>query len=450
MENYSDQGGAGSVKILLLSQYWYPENGVPQRRWTWLTKILIEDGHEVTVIAPPPHYQRKVSLKQWWSHRRSRQPQRVQPATGSSGERIVRSGFFPAGPSLTARILNQAGVAVGAAWAVWRRPGTLKDFKPDLVIGTVPALPTASVTQFAGKLFGAPYIIDLRDAWPDLMQESRRWNQSTGRTSARERVLRQGPLQLLTWFTRKAMQSSLKGASGILVTARYLEEDLRARNSLHKGDATPPIATVRNVFPVETEFKKIRHRTTDSSRLKVLYAGTMGRAQNLANALAAAAIARRDGVEVSIRFVGTGVTKPALQTAAEETGVDVRFEPRHDASDLKEFYEWADTALVHLTDWKPLDKTVPSKTYELMSVGIHISGVVSGEGAELIRSLGAGDVVDPEDPAALAQLWVELARNRDRLVVDSRGGDWVREQQTVRAPAVLKEIIRSALDEGRR
>lgn len=97
-----------ALKILVLSQYWHPENGVPQRRWTWLSKILVDAGHEVTVIAPPPHYQRKMGLKTWWEERRFSSA--LENHTGPSGERIVRSGFLPAGSSLTQKALNQATV----------------------------------------------------------------------------------------------------------------------------------------------------------------------------------------------------------------------------------------------------------------------------------------------------------------------------------------------------
>lgn len=49
-----------AVGILIVSQYWYLENGVPQRKWMWLTKILVDAGHEMSGIALLPHYERQV------------------------------------------------------------------------------------------------------------------------------------------------------------------------------------------------------------------------------------------------------------------------------------------------------------------------------------------------------------------------------------------------------
>jgi len=44
------------MRILLLSHYWAPEVGAPQRRWNRLAEALISRGHELAVLAPAPHY----------------------------------------------------------------------------------------------------------------------------------------------------------------------------------------------------------------------------------------------------------------------------------------------------------------------------------------------------------------------------------------------------------
>ena len=40
------------MKILIVSHYWFPEPSVPQRRWSWLSQVLKDLGHEVYVVAP--------------------------------------------------------------------------------------------------------------------------------------------------------------------------------------------------------------------------------------------------------------------------------------------------------------------------------------------------------------------------------------------------------------
>lgn len=74
-------------------------------------------------------------------------------------------------------------MALAALWVIAKKPGILKYYEPDLIIGSVPALPTAVVTYLASKRFKAPYVIDLRDAWPDLISEHGRWNSGLGNPS---------------------------------------------------------------------------------------------------------------------------------------------------------------------------------------------------------------------------------------------------------------------------
>lgn len=402
----------------------------------------MDAGHEVLVIAPPPHYQRKISVREWWATRQRRANRRESiPDSGPSGEAIFRSGFFPEGPSLTQRVINQATVALGSVWAVLQKQGPLRGYKPDLIIGTVPALPTAAATYLVAKILRTRYIIDLRDAWPVLLEESDSWNKGVRKTSFRERGLKFGPLQMTSAATRFVMYWTLRRAAAITVTSSYLEAAMGRREAVQKNGIAPPMVTIRNVFPPETEFTNRLDAACPAGQLRVLYAGTLGRAQNLANTLAAVEIARDMGVEVSVRFVGAGAAKPALQAAASNSGLPVTFEPRHDADDLAEFYEWADTALVHLTDWQALDKAVPSKTYELMGAQLHITGVVGGEAADIIRVHNAGLVVEPENPEELARTWVKLANNRHLLNVDDEGARWVRNERDNVAPKLLQCIL---------
>lgn len=427
-----------SLQILVISQYWYPENGVPQRRWGWLAEILKEQGHSVTVVAPPAHYDRKMSFPRWVKARGF--SPRKKTELGPSGERIVRSGFFPGGTSLTVRAFNQGAVALGSLQVLFASRGSLNGYRPDLIFGTVPALPTSVVTWLASKRFKAPYVIDLRDAWPDLLEESDSWNEGTGKKSFRQRLFSLGLLQIVLWLTRRVLYRSMREADAIISTSSELAEDLRQRPVLMRSGITPPVFTIRNVFPAATKFKTKSDGHT-SGGLRVLYAGTIGRAQDLQNAVDALRLCIQQGVDVRLRFVGSGAAKSELQRISKDLGSAVSFEPRYPADSLKEYYQWADTALVHLADWEPLKRTVPSKVYELMEAGIHISAVVQGEAASIISRSNAGTVVIPNDPRALAELWTHLVQDPKGLEVSDRGASWVKQQRSVVIPHTLRKII---------
>lgn len=433
------------MRILILSQYWYPENGVPQRRWNWLTKILVDSGHEVTVIAPPPTYgidQEKA---------RSLSNAKLMLTKGPNGERIIRTPSLFGGHSIARRALAQAVAASGTVMAILQhyhlrsRSGT--DTFPDLIIGTVPALPTATATLVASKLLRKPFIIDLRDAWPDLLEHSAEWNNEVRGRSFRDKVLSSGPLQVATFITRRSILEALKNASAVLVTADTLKTDLIQRRytpllpSATSGTDSN-VVTIRNVFPPETKINfSLRNVSSKTEPLHVLYAGTLGRAQELTNALEAVEMANADREVVHLRMVGTGAAAARLIQIAEKRNLAVEFFPKTNADMLREHYEWADSALVHLADWSPLERAVPSKTYELMSTGIHISAAVAGESADIIQSTGAGHVVPPRDPTALANLWKTLQQDRSLLIPSSNAMSWVQKERDLVAPDRITRLV---------
>lgn len=431
------------MRIVIFSQYWLPENGVPQRRWKWLAEVIKERGHELLVVAPPPHYARKVSLSCWIRQGGYRSSRFLEE--GECGEKVLRTGYFPAGRSLTQRVLNQSAVALAGLFTLLVRRDILKEFSPDLVIGTVPALPTALVAAVASKALEIPYVLDLRDAWPELLHNWEKWNDDLGEPSFRERLLAFGPAQLVTLGVELVLIRCFRGAQGILTTSSRLGDSLVDKGYVQSDSQTE---AVRNVFPTESDWKP-SSRKKKKGELKILYAGTIGRAQQLSNALRAVEILKGRGVSVSMRIIGEGAAKENLMNHVEAQSLPVAFFPRVTADALSEHYAWADTALVHLADWEPLSMAIPSKTYELMEQKIHISGVVEGEAAELIEQTQAGIVVHPNRPEDLANAWDELAASTEVPKGSDRASVWVKDERKRRSPVVFFELLERAIGWGR-
>lgn len=432
------------MKILIVSQYWFPEEGVPQRRWTWLSELLVTEGHELMVVAPPSNHLRKRSWKNWINSKGYRSHR--EASLGPSGELIVRSGYVPAYGSLTMKALNQATVAIGAIGAIYKRRGPIGSWTPDLVVGTVPALPTALVAYLAAKKFGIPYVIDLRDAWPDLLAQSDKWNAGLDKKSIREKLLNFGLTDLIVATAERVLNSIINGARSLVVTSEHLGDAFRRQFGVEHDD--PRVVTVRNVFPrggllnSHTEGHKIMEPHVS---LRVLYAGTVGRAQDLKNAVKAVHLARFRGVPVEMKIVGSGDALQAVKNYSSSLGTAITFHDRVTLNEMNGFYDWADTALVHLTDWEPLQRAVPSKTYEVMERGLHITAVANGETSELVDSLQAGHSVPPSNPQDLAELWELLFQDPELLVPSKYARDWV-EQQRQDTRQLLQKVTKWCAD----
>lgn len=407
------------MRILLVTDHWYPESNVPQRRWVWLSNLLIGRGHELYVLTPQGY----SSVK--WKNDCENQEQ---------GPQVIRTPGRGGGASITRRAFGQGITAVGSIYGAFHslRTGDLP--RPDVVVGTVPGIPTTFVAHIIATVTRSPLVLDIRDAWPDLLNYSSAWNAGVGSPSLFERAVRFGPLQAIIFIVEKLMTRSIRRSDLVMTTSSVLASQFKERFEDHEG--APRVVTIRNVFPPFVQVpNRVQRIPTDE--LRVIYAGKVGRAQMLGNALQAAYLAQHAGVPISLRVIGSGAAWASVTRLARDMEVNAEFFGLMDPEDLSEQYRWADTALVHLADWDPLEATVPSKTFELINAGIHISGVVGGETAELLTELEAGDPVPPSDPQALADLWIDLWRNPERLAVASRGRAKIEKERDEDIPRIL-------------
>lgn len=429
------------MRIVVLSESWEPENGVVQRRWKWISDLLLRQGHQLLVVTPSPHYHKPITVREWWTRELFRS--RIDQSLSTDQTRVIRTGFFPSGTSISGKILNQGFVAWGMLVVLFRKYRFFRKYNPDIVIGTVPALPTAMVAAVYSVVLRSKLLIDLRDPWPQLMDYSDHWNRALGPKTKRERVLRLLAPMLKGSVTR-ILNKILECCDGVIVTTASLKANLVDSNQKPEDK----VALIRNVFPNNASIKQRERPTCNQQErpLRILYSGTVGRAQNLANALVAGRLAMDMGAPVEFRIVGTGAAVDHLQNKFGELRPLVEFFGQEKVEELSRHYEWADTALVHLTDWEPLQMAVPSKTYELMEHSIHITAVVKGEVAKLITDLGAGTAVTPESPRKLAEhfanlYWMLIGQGYIE-VADHKAADWVRFQRENVAPQALRKLLR--------
>ena len=188
---------------------------------------------------------------------------------------------------------------------------------------------------------------------------------------------------------------------------------------------------------------RISRRPSDGA-LHVLYLGTVGRAQGIGCAVKAARIARQRGTQIALRIVGDGAQYDQVAALARRLAAPVEMRPTVPWDQVGQHYAWADTALVSLQDWPALSLTVPSKLYEIMAMGLHVSASVEGEARRIVEDAGCGDVTAPQDPEALAALWISLAADRSRLRVTG-GQRWLEdnadaEEMAQRYESLLKRV----------
>ena len=140
------------MRILVLTHYYAPEYGAPQRRWSALVSRFIAAGHRVTVAAPVPHYPSgRPTVEQRRDHR-------VGGAEhGAHGETVLRTAYLPHLGDIGTRTADHLVSALDALWRLRRRFGRPED-RPEVIVATAPAIPTLLVGRLLSARWGVPLV----------------------------------------------------------------------------------------------------------------------------------------------------------------------------------------------------------------------------------------------------------------------------------------------------
>ncbi|MGC0144714.1 glycosyltransferase family 4 protein [Pseudactinotalea sp. Z1732] len=383
------------MRLLLLSHYYPPEVGAPQRRWSALVPHLRNRGVRMNVITTPPHYPHGYVRAEHAA---------LRPGTrsaGAWGEVVHRVRYLPYDKTVRTRGLDQVIAAVDTVRVGLTR---FSRHRPDVIVATAPSLPTVLAGAVLGRLLGVPVVVEMRDAWPDLISYRRQWQDDE--SSSLSGLLATAAHHVVTWAQRRA--------TALVTTSEAFAQRLRDRGM-------PPVHVIRT----GTNQQQVPARIDHEGPLRVLYLGTVGRSQDLATAVRAAALLRQQGVGVQMRIVGDGALRPEIRELADQLQAPVTFLDPVSPAETATQYTWADTVLVSLRPWEPMAWTVPSKLLEVIGTGRHVTGALAGEPAQILTDAGAGHVVPPGDVEALAGLWRTLEQDRSLLDIGGSGAQWL-------------------------
>lgn len=371
------------MRILLLSHYYWPEVGAPQRRWGSLVQHLIRNGHRIIVAAPHPHYPH-TCRDEFYSSKVGSPRTRVDTKLGGTwefgehGERIIRVPYLHSGVSMSRQLLDQGVAATGAANAVLSRLRGIH--APDVVISTTPALPFLLAGDAVSRILRIPHIAEVRDVWPDLIQDLSLVTNAAGKLL---------PKRITNYLEDSALPNLLtrlqRRATAVVVTTESFRTLLQRRGIN---------AEVVRSGVGQSEIAQSAHcKGVSRGQINVLYVGTVGRSQDLSSAVIAAS--RVPGI--NLRIIGNGAGRSDLESLASAVGAPVEFSEQTTGAELSEHWRWADAGLVSLGAVPSHALTVPSKLYSLMVRGIPVLGIVAGEAADIITDNRAGIVATPGD-----------------------------------------------------
>lgn len=365
------------MKILFLNAYFFPEIISFTHLEKDLIEGLVENGHELFVLAPTPT--RGISTEQYEQYRKCKHEDLYD------GRVHVTRFFAPReGKNSIARALRYF-------WCNIREYGLGKKYKDVDLIFAVSTPPTQGF--LAGKLakkLKCPFVYSLQDVFPDSLV-------TTGMTSEGSMIWKLG---------RKIENKTYAMSSRVVVISQAIEENLK-----NKGVSADKLVQISNWIDTDavTPICRENNRLYDEFELSrdrfcVVYAGNFGAAQGADVVLQAAEqLKNNDDIQFVI-FGGGSEYENAVQTIRERSLDHVFIHPLLPQERVPEVYSLGDVALI--TCKKGVGKSgMPSKTWSIMACNTPIvaSFDTDSELAQIIKKSNAGVCVEPEDVDALVE-----------------------------------------------
>ncbi|WP_339079443.1 glycosyltransferase family 4 protein [Pseudomonas sp. TMP9] len=367
------------LKVLIVSQYFWPEN----MRVNDLAEGLVQRGHEVTVLTGLPNYPEGRVFE---DYRRS--PEHYAEYRGA---KIVRVPFIPRGKRSITLILNYVSFFIsGSVLGCWKLRG--KEFDAIFVYAVSPIM-SAIPALVIGKFKRVPVFIWVLDLWPETLK-------AVG-------VLSNARLLALVG----------KGVSWIYNRADYLLLQSKAFSSSVRKYCTLEMPSERLVyFPSWAEDGFSSLPAEDSPLIKrdlqfftILFAGNLGEAQDFP-AILDVAEALRGKLAIRWVIVGDGRMSGWLEQQVAERGLDnVYLLGRHPLDAMPPLFATADALLVSLKTNEVFEKTIPGKVQAYLASGKPILGMIDGEAARVIGEAGAGLACSSGDRQAFANVVEQMA-----------------------------------------
>lgn len=371
------------MRVGFVSHWFDPEGGAAAGPGT-IAHALADRGHDVHVITGYPIYP-AGRLFEGYRNRPYMKEKR--------GNLTVHR--FPIYPSHDDRSLGRLANYVSfAASAGFGAPIRVPKMEAAFVYST-PA--TVGAVALALRLLrGTPYVVQIQDMWPQTVTASGMLSPSAAKLAG----------VLINPFCDAVYHR----ASSIAVTSPGMAELIAARAVTEDKIQFVPNWADEEAFRPEQRDPELAERLGLRRPTTVMYAGNLGKMQNLSVLLEAAEILKQDS-EIEIAIVGSGVMEQWLRDEVSSKKLNnVRMIGSRPFSEMASMLALGDIQLISLKDEPIFRSTLPSKLQANLACGRPLIGAVRGDAAAVIRDSMAGYAIQPGDVKGLVDSIRDFAR----------------------------------------
>lgn len=357
-------------RILLVTQYFYPENFKSND----LAFELVKRGYEVDALVGIPNYPEGKYFKGYGIFQKRHEV--------VNGVNVYRCFQTPRGKGGWRLPINYMSFVLFGSLSIlfhlgWKKYDCIIGHEPSPIFQAYPAL----LLRWMQKI---PFYYWIMDLWPDAMM--------SGGGVRNNKVLH---------FVDGLVKGIYKRCDKILITSKPFR-----RAICEKGDFDNKIIYFPN-WSVDMSLVKDDIQLPElPDGFRIMIAGNLGGAQCL-DKVAEVMMELKDVPEVKWIFVGDGSKKAWLDNFIDQNGLkeNAITVGRYPAEAMPSFFKQADAMLVTLKGgFRHLEMVVPARLQSYMSAGRPVLAMLGEGGAEIIEESGCGYVVPAGNSKALARV----------------------------------------------
>ena len=354
------------MKVLLIHQAFQPESGAGGTRHFEFGKAFVKHDNEFVVVASNVNY---MDAK--------RDDQRRSTLSGVDVVRVSIPHFIHKG--YLWRCLAYVVYMLNSFWAGVREPNV------DLVMGTSPSLFQAISAAFVAMFRRKPFLLEIRDLWPDFAIDMG--------------VLKSKPLIKIARWVESFIYWR---ADHILVNSPAYVNYMTDRGIDSEKVSLIPNGVDPAMFDVDADGIRVRQELGLEDKFVVTYAGAIGQANDIST-IVRAAERLTDDPGIRVVLLGGGKAEAKVKKLIEEKGLtNVLMPGTRPKSEMSEVLAASDVCVATLLNI-PMFKTVyPNKIFDYMAAGKPIIMGIDGVIREVVEKSDCGRFITPGDDQQLA------------------------------------------------
>ena len=349
------------MKILVISQYFWPENF----RINEVVKFLKSSGNDVEVLTGKPNYPEGEIFKDYLS-----EPDKYREYYGAKVYRL-NSRPRKKGSKFDLFLNYSSFLSKSIFFSIIK----LRKKKYDIIFtfGTSPV--TTSITSIIlSKFTGSKTALWVLDLWPDIVFEL---------DIIKNKILKK--------IFSKLMESIYQKTDLILAQSPKFKKNISQKTNnenkvkvLYQWPETLEIAGVDQNLNINF----------DQKDLNIVFTGNIGTAQNFEHVIKVANSCKH--LNVKWHIIGTGRDLNNIITSGK-ISKKILFYGLRDKSEMLNFLNKADVLLISLRQGEAINSTIPGKLQTYLLANKPILGSISGEAARIITENKIGLVSNPGD-----------------------------------------------------